>query len=259
MSLTFRWLGTAGIALKAGSQVLAIDPFFTRPSVLQMLRPVWPDAALALEKLPACDGVLVTHPHYDHLMDVPSVLKHTGAKVYGSANTCQLLSQLGVPATQARLVHPGDQLELGAFQVNVLDGQHSPLPFGWVFNGRVRPTLQPPLHIWDYRMDACLGYRITVLDTSALVCAASPQPAQVLFAVAQESREYYRHIFQGVQAQTFIPIHWDNFTRPLSQPLRRLSVPGRLTLRQVTLLARQLMPGVNVIVPEIFREYTLAG
>jgi L-ascorbate metabolism protein UlaG (beta-lactamase superfamily) len=32
MSLTFRWLGVAGIELKTGEQILAIDPFLTRPS-----------------------------------------------------------------------------------------------------------------------------------------------------------------------------------------------------------------------------------
>ena len=31
MSLKFRWLGVAGIELKAGEQVLVIDPFITRP------------------------------------------------------------------------------------------------------------------------------------------------------------------------------------------------------------------------------------
>ncbi len=258
MSLTFRWLGVAGIELQAGGQVLAIDPFFTRPTLLQMLRPVRPHTSLVQEKLPACDAVLVTHAHYDHLLDVPSVLQRSDAKVYGSANTCQLLRLLGIPEAQVSQVHPGDQLNIGDFQVEVVPGQHSPLPFGWIFNGPVHPDLRPPLHVWDYRMDVCLGYRLSVMGTSLLVCSAQPHPAQVLFAVAQESREYYQRLFNGVQPTTFIPIHWDNFTRPLHRPLRRLSVPGRLTLQKIILLARQLNPQVNVLIPEIFREYTLA-
>jgi hypothetical protein len=79
----------------------------------------------------------------------------------------------------------------------------------------------------------------------------------VLFAVAQEPREYYLKLLKGVDPHTFIPIHWDNFTRPLSKPLRRLTRPGRLPLWQLARLARQVLPHVKVLIPEIFQEYTL--
>ncbi|MHB8278441.1 MAG: hypothetical protein ACYDIA_12415 [Candidatus Humimicrobiaceae bacterium] len=35
---------------------------------------------------------MVTHSHIDHLMDVPAIINNTGCKVYGSNNTCKLLS-----------------------------------------------------------------------------------------------------------------------------------------------------------------------
>ena len=257
MSLSFRWLGAAGLELKAGNQVVAVDPFFTRPSLVQMLQPLRPDPTLAIEKLPACSAVLVTHSHYDHLLDVPVVLRHTGAQAFGSANTCQLLQLLGVPESQVTQVKVGSEIKCGAFRIEVIAGQHSSIPFSRVFNGPLRPGLQPPLHVQDYRMDICLGYRITVMGMSLLVCAAIPQPAHILVAVAQESQAYYRRMFRGVQPHTFIPIHWDNFTRPYSKPLRRFTRPGRLPLWQITRLARRMLPGANVIIPEIFSEYTL--
>ncbi len=257
MSLTFRWLGAAGVRFKAGEQLLALDPFFTRPSLVEMLRPVIPDPSLAAEKLPECNAVLVTHAHYDHLLDVPEVLRHTGAVAYGSSNTCQLLILLGVPPEQVNEVQVGDRLSLGAFEVEVIKGQHSPIPFGWIFNGRLALGLRPPLRVQDYRMDVCLGYCITVMGVRVLVCAAEPQPAEVLFAVAQESKKYYFQLFKAVLPRTFVPIHWDNFTRPLNKPLRRLARPGRMHLWGLAMLARQTVPGVNVIIPEIFREYTL--
>jgi hypothetical protein len=257
VSLAFRWLGVAGIELRAGNQVLAFDPFFTRPSLLQLLHPLLSDTSLVAEKLPACDVVLVTHSHYDHLLDVPAVLRQTGAVAFGSANTCQLLHLLGVPVDQLRQVQVGDQLSFGAFQLEVIQGRHSAIPFNRFFIGQLPSGLQPPLHAWDYRMDICLGFCITVMGTRLLVCAAQPQPADVLFAVSQEPRRYYLSLFKGVQPSFFIPIHWDNFTRPLSQPLHRLARPGRLSLWQITRLAHQVLPHLNVIVPEIFREYTL--
>ncbi len=257
MSLTFRWLGVAGVELKAGNQVLAIDPFFTRPSVLQLLHPLESDNSLVTQRLNHCDVVLVTHSHYDHLLDVPAVLRHTGAQAYGSANTCQLLRLHGLPEATIHQVQVGDHIIIGAFQVDVIQGQHSWIPFSRVFNGTLLPGLQPPLRVQDYRMDVCLGFRITALGISILVCAAEPQPAQVLLAVAQEPHNYYLKLFQEIRPHTFIPIHWDDFTRPLNKPLCRFHRPGRMALWQITRLARQVMPRTKVIIPEISRQYVL--
>jgi hypothetical protein len=257
VSLSFRWLGVAGVELKANGQVLALDPFFTRPTIFEMLRPVKPDSSLTVERLPECHFVLVTHSHYDHLLDVPDVLRHTGAAVYGSSNTCQLLRLLEVPTSQVHQIGVGDNLSLGEFKIQVITGQHSPIPFGRLFNGSLRPGLRPPLRVQDYRMDICLGYFITVMGVRLLVCAAEPQPTDVLFAVAQESKGYYHSMFRGAQPHTFIPIHWDYFTRSLRKPLKRFTRPGRMTLRQLTRLAQKTLPGVNVIIPEIFREYEI--
>ncbi len=257
MTLRFRWLGVAGVEVKAGSQVLAIDPFFTRPGLIQMLRPLQPNLPLAAKILPACNVLLVTHSHYDHLMDAPAILSNTHAVAYGSANTCQLLRMCGVPEAQVKELQVGDELLLGAFRVEVIQGQHSPLPFSRVFNGELRPGLHSPLRMWDYRMDVCLGYRISVMGCRLLVCAAQPQPAEVLFAVGQEASSYYRKLIRGVRPNTFVPIHWDNFTRTINKPIHRLTRPGRLPLWQICRLARQMMPRLKIIIPEIFKEYAL--
>jgi L-ascorbate metabolism protein UlaG (beta-lactamase superfamily) len=257
VSLTFRWLGTAGVALNSDGQVLVLDPFFTRPSVFQMLHPLVPDAGVVAGRLPECHFVLVTHSHYDHLLDVPEVLRQSGAAVYGSPNTCQLLRILDAPASQVNEVSVGDQLSLGGFKVEVIRGRHSPVPFGLIFNGSLRPGLKLPLHVWDYRMDECLGYSIAVHGTRLLVCAAEPQTSDVLFAVAQEPKQYYLRLFQGVEPHTFVPLHWDNFTRSLDKPLRRFTRPGRMSLNQLDRLAMQLIPRVSVIIPELFKEYSV--
>jgi hypothetical protein len=259
VSLTFRWLGVAGVELNANGQLLAIDPFFTRPSLLGLIKPVVPDSSLVAEKLPNCNAVLVTHSHWDHLMDVPHILGQTGATAFGSANTCCLLKLLGVPVAQVNEVRVGDKLSLGAFEVKVVAGQHSSIPFDFNFNGALAPGLMPPLRLQDYRMDLCLGYSIQVGELRVLICAAQPHPADVLFTVAQESKKYYLRLLQGTQPHTFVPIHWDNFLRTLRKPLQKFTRPGRIPLRQLARLAQSTIQGINVIIPEIFREYTVGG
>ena len=257
MSLSFRWLGVAGVELQAGNQVLVIDPFFTRPSLIGLFRPIPTNADLATKKLPICNNVLVTHSHWDHLMDVHEVVRHTHAQAYGSENTCQILQLQGIADAQINVIHVGTKLSLGAFKVEVIEGRHSRIPFGRFFNGSLRPGLLPPLRMQDYRMDVCLGFCITVMGMRVLVCAAQPRPAEVLFTGAQESRRYYQSLFKGVQPHTVIPIHWDNFIRPLSKPLRRLTRPGGMPLWRLTMLARDELPYAKVIIPEIFRRYAL--
>jgi hypothetical protein len=257
VSLTFRWLGVAGVELNADGQPLVLDPFVSRPSITQMLRPLVANKELAATTLPRCNYVLVTHAHYDHLMDVAEVLQNTGASAYGSGNTCQLLHTLGTAASQVHEVGVGDRLSLGPYEVEVVRGQHSPIPFGWIFNGRLRPGLQPPLYAWDYRMDKCLGYGISVQGTRLLICAVEPQAAHVLFAGAQEPKEYYLRLFEGSTPTTFIPIHWDNFTRRLDKPLRRFARPGRMSVQQLASLAEVTVPKLQVIIPELFRNYAL--
>src|SRR5512137_2297982 len=106
--MELRWLGVAGIELRLNGQTLAIDPYFTRAPLRRMLERMHPDRRLVAGQLPRCDYVLVTHPHYDHLADVPEVVRNTGATALGSANACRLLAALGVPAQQVRQIGAGD-------------------------------------------------------------------------------------------------------------------------------------------------------
>ena len=224
-----------------------------------MLHPLASDRKLFAKYLPECNYLLFTHAHYDHLLDAAEIMRQTGAVAYGSDNTCQLLAASGAPISHTAKISVGDRLSLGSFHVEVIHGQHSSIPFGRLFNGPVRAPAKPPLFAWDYRMDVCLGYCITVEGTRILVCAAAPQPAELWFLVAQEPKSYYRALLQGVQPQVLIPIHWDNFTRPLTKPLHRFHRPGRLSLGQIELLVHQAMPGCHVLVPELFREYAITG
>ena len=68
-----RWLGVAGIELRVIEQILVIDPFVTRPPFRRMwLGRIRSDLVLAATTVPHGDFVLVSHTHWDHVMDVPA-------------------------------------------------------------------------------------------------------------------------------------------------------------------------------------------
>jgi L-ascorbate metabolism protein UlaG (beta-lactamase superfamily) len=61
----------------------------------------------------------------------------------------------------------------------------------------------------------------------------------------------------AVRPRWVVPVHWDNFFRPLSRPLRPLFMPNlrRADLSRFRRRLEQLAPEVRVIVPELFRQY----
>ncbi len=82
----FRWLGVAGIELRVNEQILALDPFLTRPPFRRMwFGRVRSDSALVVTTIPQCNVILITHAHHDHLMDVPEIIQQTGATAYGAS------------------------------------------------------------------------------------------------------------------------------------------------------------------------------
>jgi L-ascorbate metabolism protein UlaG (beta-lactamase superfamily) len=266
--MEFRWLGVAGIELRSDGQILVIDPYFTRMPFRRMLGRVQTDGRLVADQVPRCDFILITHPHYDHLADVPGLVRNTGATALGSANACRLLAALDVPAQQVRQVGVGDSLVLGDFRVEVLPGQHGKIPFAGLFNRRLSPRLRPPLRAWDYRMDGCFSFLIHAAGYRVLVGLGEypdGAPAADLLAVGVvNSPESYQALLRRARPQVVVPIHWDDFFRPLSKPARPMLAPPAWTippLRRVDLagfeqMIRHMSPATRVVIPEIFRPYS---
>lgn len=266
----FRWLGVAGVELNCGGQVLVTDPFFTRPPFRWLwLGRVTPNAALARRHVPRADAVLVSHAHYDHIMDVPAVLRQTGAAAYGSQNACSLLTRHGIPAEKIHRIADGELLNLEPFRVTVIAGVHLQLPAYKA--GKLASGLKLPLRLRDYRMDDsfCFLYEangLRILDwrgeTTTGAC-----PAEVLLFPPFKEDEFFFELLAKVQPRLAMPNHWDDFWRPLSQPVIPTWLPPRWgipPLRRANMadILRQLKrvdAGLRVFVPEMFASYDLGG
>ena len=267
--MEFRWLGVAGIELRSDGQVLTIDPYFTRMPLRRLPGRMQSDGRAVASQVSRCDFVLVTHPHYDHLADVPEVVHNTGATAFGSANACRLLAALGVPAQQVRQIRVGDSLALGDFCVEVLPGKHGKIPLAGLFNRRLSPRLKPPLRAWDYRMDCCFSFLVHAAGYQVLVGLGEyPEqaPAADLLCVGViNSPGCYRSLLRRARPQVVVPIHWDDFFRPLSKPIHPMLAPPAWTippLRRVDLagfeqMIRAMSPTTQVIIPELFHPYRL--
>jgi L-ascorbate metabolism protein UlaG (beta-lactamase superfamily) len=263
-----RWLGAAGLELRVADEILLIDPYVTRVPFRRLWRGrVQPDQALIAQTLPQARYVLVTHAHFDHLMDVPEVLRITGATAYGSPNTCALLGVCGAPQGQIRRIALGDRLTLGDYSVRALPAEHMPAPgFG---PGPLRPALAPPLRARDYAMDGTCCYWVSVGGWNVLAdpggLAQPDAPVDILCVGPHREPAYYAGLAARLRPRVVIPIHWDDLFRPLSQPLRPYRRPPgwpgmpfqRLDLDRFRRAVEQAAPGVRVLTIEALRPYAL--
>src|SRR3989441_1526462 len=141
-----RWLGTAGWEISDGTTVILIDPYISRiygpqpPGRTPFARPPgdtrplygWddaatPDAAAIDAHVPRADYVLVTHTHYDHVLDVPQIALKTHAMVLGSESTENVSRAYKVPEKQLITVRGGEDYEFGVFSLKVIPSLHTPL------------------------------------------------------------------------------------------------------------------------------------
>ena len=250
--------------------VLLIDPFFKRPPRhnLWFGRPQ-ADEALVAEHIQGGDYVLVSHAHFDHVMDVPAVLRLTGATAYGSLNACRLLRMHGVGPDRARVIRPGDDLGLGSFEVTVHRAQHVRLPFFTAGPLRSDPT--PPLRLRDYRMDGCLSFMVRVDGVRILdwgnAQAGPVVPADVLFIGAEWEARFYEQLLGRVRPAVVVTVHWDDFFLPLTQPMQprysspRLAIPPlrRINLAEFRATVGEIQPRPTVLVPDPLRPYDLSA
>jgi L-ascorbate metabolism protein UlaG (beta-lactamase superfamily) len=268
--ILFRWLGAAGIEIRTEKDTLVIDPYFTRISFWQQwFGRLQSDTALAERMVPACDHILVTHAHWDHVMDVPAVASHTRARVYGSLNTCQLLRVLGIAEEQVVQLQPDTNLQLGSFEVKIRSAEHMPVP---VFTpGPLAPDLQPPLRARDYRMDVCLCFHITTGNVSLLTdpgeSPAGLEPADVLLISPHYAPAQLRLLMEQVRPRLVMPNHWDNIWLPLSRPARAMMHPprsrfpffGRMNLEEFERNVKKVAPARKVFIPQRLVTYDLSG
>ena len=265
-----RWLGNAGFEIASGHTVLLIDPFLSRPPIQKVLiGAAQPDMEAIHSHIHDGTHILVSHTHFDHFMDTPEISSFTGARIYGSSNTCRLSKVLGVPAGQITEIRPGDTWSADAAEIEAIPAAHPWIPgYG---KGKINENLQPPLHLRDYRMDTCMSFLIKTGDRRVLVWSSTRTdhavPADVLICRAVSGQAWYDRMLKTVNPELVIPSHWDDIFQPLSEPGRpfftapRLGIPPleRINLDTFSRRIKLARPECSVLIPERFREYEIAG
>lgn len=231
--LTLRYLGVSGYEVSDGKTTLLLDPTPTRPTVVDLLRPLRPDEALGARLCPRADFILVNHAHFDHILDVPAIALRTGAAVVGSRSAVNLALSRGVPEDRTREAAPGAHFTLGTFTVDVRGSRHSALPWSSNPMAGTIPRDARDLYYHEFRQDAVLSYRLEAAGTTIWFHPSSTYapgelgglPARTLIlGVSGEpvSVEKIRGLLDEAKPARVIPTHYDNFLQPIERGLALL-------------------------------------
>jgi L-ascorbate metabolism protein UlaG (beta-lactamase superfamily) len=234
--LELEWLGVSGYRMTYERHTLFIDPYVSRVPLSSLIRrhPALPDKAMIDRFIAPSNnvvGVLVGHTHWDHAVDTPAICRRFGCAAFGSASLVNLMRVHGL-GEQAVEVQPYARYERGPFVFSFTPSLHSKLILGLAvpFAGELTCDHLDALSPGAYRCGQVWGIRIEVAghtfyhqgSANLIDDAISSRGVDFFLAgVAGRgfTRDYWKRILTRLEPQTVIPTHFDDFFRPLGQPM----------------------------------------
>ncbi len=276
--LAVTFLGVSSLLIDDGSSAILTDGYFSRPTMARVgLGRIAPDptrisAALDRAGITALDAVIPVHTHFDHALDSAVVAERTGAALVGGPSAAQIGHGHPLPPERIVVAEPGSTLRLGGYDVTFVPSHHCPPDR---FPGTITAPVRTPVRASAFRCgDAwSIIVRHSASGRSALVQgsagyvsgALAGQSAEIAYlGVGQlgvQSDEYiegyWQETIRAVGARRAVLIHWDDFFRPLTEPLRALPFAGDDLDHTMTVLARIAdRDGVTLSFPTAFaREH----
>ncbi|MGA7050068.1 MAG: MBL fold metallo-hydrolase [Mycobacterium sp.] len=270
------WLGVATLLLDDGSSALMTDGYFSRPGLVRVAAgKVSPSAArvdgcLARAKVSRLEAVVPVHTHIDHVMDSALVADRTGALLVGGESAANVGRGYGLPEDRLVVAVSGEPIQLGNYDVTLVESHHCPPDR---FPGAISAPLTTPVKASAYRCGEAWsalvhhrpsGRRLLIQGSAGFVqgALAGRRADTVYLSVGQLGLQprsylvdYWTETVRTVSARRVILIHWDDFFRPLSKPLRALPYAADdldVSIRILDELAAQ--DGVALQMPTVWRR-----
>ena len=228
------------------------------------------DGCLARLGVQRLDAVLPVHTHYDHALDSAVVAQRTGAALAGGTSAANIGRGQGLPESRIIIAGSKEPMRFGTFDISLIESHHCPPDR---FPGTITAPLAPPVRTSAFRCGEAwstlvhhlpTGKRLLIQGSAGHVPGAlTGQRAEVAYLglgqlgiqPRQYLIDYWTETVRAVGAHTVIGIHWDDFFRPLSKPLRTLPYAVDdldFSLRVLRELARA--DGVRLLLPTVWQH-----
>jgi L-ascorbate metabolism protein UlaG (beta-lactamase superfamily) len=270
------WLGVSTLLVDDGTSAVMTDGFFSRPGLLDVgMRRLTPsesriDYCLNRAGVHRLAAILPVHTHYDHVLDSAVVAQRTGARLIGGESAANVARGQKLSPEHIVVATPDEELTIGPFGVTLTESHHCPPDR---FPGEITEPVVPPVKASAYRCGEAWSTLIhhapsdrrLLIQGSAgfLPGALDGRRAEVAYlGVGQlgvQSQEYITRYWAetvgAVGSRRVVLIHWDDFFRPLSEPIRALPYAGDdldLTMRVLSRLAER--DGVTLHLPTVWQR-----
>ncbi|GAB4003464.1 MBL fold metallo-hydrolase [Nocardioides ultimimeridianus] len=273
LGVTF--LGVATLLFDDGESALMTDAFFSRPPLpWVLLGRIAPDeerisGCLARAGVQELEAVVPVHAHYDHALDSAVVAERTGGVLVGGTSAANVGRGAGLAEDRIVVATPGTPMTYGAYTLTLVESHHCPPDR---FPGTIDAPVVPPVRTaayrcgeaWSILVAHASGRTVLVQGSAGFVPGAlSGMAADVVYlgvgqlGVQDEDylRTYWAETVETVGARRVVLIHWDDFFRPLDQPLRAVPYAGDdldVTMRVLGGLAEA--QGVALHLPTVWRR-----
>ncbi|MEV0754274.1 MBL fold metallo-hydrolase [Streptosporangium sp. NPDC050280] len=275
-SATFRWLGTSGWRVDVGSSTLLVDPYVTRFDTGLAAGKFDPATSLKVdtEAVRRHTGtpqvVLVTHAHWDHFNDVPHIATSTGARMVGTATTCNLALAYDVKDSLLSPVKGGEVLDFGDYVVEVVASLHSRnANYSMLFPGvRLTRPKRRPKNISELPEGDTLAFQVTVKGGPSVffmggsdfvernLSGLAPDVAMIPTTSSSSTYDYVPRLLRALDMpQVVVPVHWDNFEVALRNP-PQADEKSRKSLAEFVAAVRRVSPGTKVVIPDYLTPHT---
>lgn len=241
------WMGVATLLIDDGSSALLTDGYFSRPSLAKITTgkvapsPARVDGCLARAAVSRLAAVIPVHTHIDHALDSALVADRTGAQLVGGRSAANVGRGYGLAEDRIVVAVSGEPIRLGAYDVTLIESHHCPPDR---FPGVIDEPVIPPVKASAYRCGESwstlvrhrsTGRRLLIQGSAGFVkgALAGHRADAVYLSVGQLGLQprsylvdYWTETVRAVGARRVILIHWDDFFRPLTKPLRALPYAG---------------------------------
>lgn len=257
-NLKVRWFNDACYELKLpNGKGILIDPYINGSRY----------RVKSVEDVEAADYILISHTHFDHVMDIGEVSQTFDSKIFaGNMSGMELAKYFDIPGYRMNLCSPGDVIFTEDFKLECFRAKHTKLgdfdrPSNWPENLKqenlkeeaAAMNLAGSYEYLNYLLTLPSGFRVLVWGGGATIDGISHakeyRPDVSIAQLPRESTDDIADLYGAIGGRVIFPHHHDTFLE--------MGMEGMGRIEEVVEKTAERAPDTMVICPEKGKWYQI--